>query len=130
MSKIVALALLVAIAAPGIALAAPGDDEDRYGPPPAPFVDPVAPDSTQPTLTWPSKLAVSAPRRPTPQVYAPQVYARPAPAAFAAPAQPSAPPLPTSIYAPTPQPTPASTTRWLAESTISTASDASWKRRR
>ena len=65
MSKIVALALLAALAAPGLALAAPGDDEDRYGPPPAPFVDPVAPDSTQPTLTWPSKLAVSAPRRPT-----------------------------------------------------------------
>jgi hypothetical protein len=109
MIKIAALALVACLVAPGIAAAAPGDDEDRYGPPPAPFVDPAAPDSVQPTLTWPGKAAVS-PRRltqayaaPTSQAYAPAPYA-PAPyVQAAAPAQAVAA-LPTNIYAPPPSP--------------------------
>ncbi len=102
MSKIAALALLVAIAAPGIALAAPGDDEDRYGPPPAPFVDPAAPDSVQPTLSWPGKLAATP--RPSERRPAPQAYAAPTPTAYVAAAGSASLPLPTSIHASPPSP--------------------------
>ena len=81
MIKIAALALVACLAAPAIASAAPGDDEDRYGPPPAPFVDPAAADSFQRTLTWPGKTAASprqtpqAARTSAPQAYVPAPYA-------------------------------------------------------
>ena len=109
MIKIAALALVACLAAPAIASAAPGDDEDRYGPPPAPFVDPAAADSFQRTLTWPGKTAASprqtpqAARTSAPQAYVPAPYA---PAAYVAAASPSqsVAALPTSIYAPPPSP--------------------------
>jgi len=101
MSKIAALALIVALAAPGIVLAAPGDDEDRYGPPPAPFVDSAAPDAAQPTLTWPGKAATAV--RPVAQVGR-QAYPAPTLQAYppAAPTPRTVAALPTSIYAPPP----------------------------
>jgi len=105
--KIVALALLAALSAPGIVLAAPGDDEDRYGPPQAPFVDPAATEPAQRTLSWPGKaaatpaqpmsapIASAAPAAP----YAPQAYPQ-TPAVTAV----TAPSLPASLYAPPPSP--------------------------
>ena len=103
MSKIAALALLAALAAPGIVLAAPGGDpaadQDRYGPPAAPFIDPASPDAAQATLTWPGK-APAAPHIARPVAL--QAYAPPPYPAAAAPI--AAVTLPTSLYAPPPSP--------------------------
>ena len=119
MFKIAALALVGCLVAPGLAVAAPGDDEDRYGPPPAPFVDPAAPDSLQRMLSWPGKTVATprslaqAGRTVAAQAYAPQPFAAPpsAPAAYVpAPYSPPSAPaqavaaLPTSLYSPPPSP--------------------------
>ena len=102
MSKIAVICLLAALAAPRIVLAAPADGEDRYGPLPAPFADPAAPDAARPTLTWPGKAAVTPqPIARTPRPAAAQAYAAPAPR----PAPPGGA-LPASIYAQRPSPPP------------------------
>ena len=99
MPNAIALILMAAMAVPGLALAAPGDAEDRYGPPPAPFVDPGSPDTAPHMLTWPGKApAASRPgNRADRTVEAPPPYPRmQPPMAVAA--------LPTSLYAPPPSP--------------------------
>jgi hypothetical protein len=103
MPKTAALALLLALSAPGIALAAPGDGQDRYGPPPPAYADADMVAAPQTLLIWPGKANVSQPRpmaAPLPRQPIAMVDSGPVPPPSPLVAQA----LPTSIYAPAPPP--------------------------
>jgi hypothetical protein len=105
MPKTAALALLLALSAPGIALAAPGDGQDRYGPPPPAYADADMAGAPQALLTWPGK---ASPSQPLPM--AAPIRRQPLAMVDSGPLPPPSPltaqALPTSIYAPAPPPSP------------------------